>query len=521
MHTRDHSRPAGGRAPLSRAPRSALAAALASGLLAGLAAGQTAGAGDAARADPSSPAPSLEPGQAERARERQAAWNALLARHDQDGDGVIARVEYGRGISGFVLLDRDRDGEVSADDFGPSYPDRLPELPGVPGLDDGSALAAGQQAPDFELVRAGPPGGTLSLGKLLDGRGLVLVFGSLTDPALRAAAEDLRELASVYAREVNFVLVYVREAHALDSLAPGTFPPRPADDEGGPLTPGLEDPLTLAEREELCLRARQALALPLEAAVDRLDDLTARAYDAWPSRLCLVGPDGRLVFASPRGVLDVAALEVALLKGLTRSGRRPGPAPDSPTVAADRPGPAAPGPASAGVLAALDADGDGALSAAEIEGAPEALRALDLDGDGVLLPSEVHRALTSETEAAATADEGQRGEAPAASPAETGEEQAPRAPATPDPGREPVTDPARGVLSYDSNRDGRLSRIEVPRPWLEPWEGFDRDDDGYLDTAEQAALTAALEERRAGRTGGADRTGDAAPTGEADDSGGR
>jgi Ca2+-binding EF-hand superfamily protein len=42
-----------------------------------------------------------------------------------------------------------------------------------------------------------------------------------------------------------------------------------------------------------------------------------------------------------------------------------------------------------GLFAALDADGDGALSASEIEAAPEALRKLDADGDGTVSPREV------------------------------------------------------------------------------------------------------------------------------------
>ena len=49
------------------------------------------------------------------------------------------------------------------------------------------------------------------------------------------------------------------------------------------------------------------------------------------------------------------------------------------------------------LMAALDADGDGAISQSEIASAPRALRALDADGDGRLTPDELRPAPTGDS----------------------------------------------------------------------------------------------------------------------------
>ena len=48
------------------------------------------------------------------------------------------------------------------------------------------------------------------------------------------------------------------------------------------------------------------------------------------------------------------------------------------------------------LLAALDADRDGTVSAVEIVSAPRSLRALDADGDGRLTPGELRPAADGE-----------------------------------------------------------------------------------------------------------------------------
>lgn len=87
-------------------------------------------------------------------------------------------------------------------------------------------------------------------------------------------------------------MVYIREAHALDSMSP----------MGGGRQPILEDPSTLTERRavaELCM-TKMALE-PMRAVVDGLDDATNRAYGAWPDRLYLIDVEGRVSYRGRPG----------------------------------------------------------------------------------------------------------------------------------------------------------------------------------------------------------------------------
>jgi len=145
---------------------------------------------------------------------------------------------------------------------------------------------------------------------------MVLVFGSYTCPKLRGSAADLKRVAEEYQGRVDFRLVYIREAHA-----------QGGDESHWQSTINVKEGVSLAEartlpekqdRAALCLRR---LDLPFPAVVDGMDGAAETAYQAWPSRLYLIGRDGKVTFQTRLGELDFRlaeleqAIRVILLKG--------------------------------------------------------------------------------------------------------------------------------------------------------------------------------------------------------------
>jgi hypothetical protein len=106
------------------------------------------------------------------------------------------------------------------------------------------------------------------------------------------SAGRLKELQAEHGDDVEFLVVYIREAHALDGRMP----------MGGGKKPIVEEPLSLDERKKIATQCSGALDLsPLRMLVDGMQDETCAQYAAWPDRLFLVGRDGRIAYAGEQG----------------------------------------------------------------------------------------------------------------------------------------------------------------------------------------------------------------------------
>jgi len=99
---------------------------------------------------------------------------------------------------------------------------------------------------------------------------------------------------------VQFLGIYIREAHALDGVLP--------ERQSGTWLMGaperglfVETPASPDERMALASRCGDEMALGFQFLVDNLDDAVEAAYAAWPERLYLVDLDGTIVYRGEKG----------------------------------------------------------------------------------------------------------------------------------------------------------------------------------------------------------------------------
>ena len=102
----------------------------------------------------------------------------------------------------------------------------------------------------------------------------------------------LHDLYHQYGDRVEFLVVYIREAHPDDGwMSQGNQEP----------DIHVYDPTTEEERAEVAQACAIALDIEMTVLVDGIDDAVAGAYGALPDRLYLVGGDGRIAFQGEKG----------------------------------------------------------------------------------------------------------------------------------------------------------------------------------------------------------------------------
>lgn len=159
---------------------------------------------------------------------------------------------------------------------GPAYRIGRPTLPVM--LTDmrisPADLGPGDLAPDFDLPTT--DGGRFDRNSLaIDGRPVLLVFGSLTCPVTESAGPALKTLHQRYGDAVRFVAVNVREAH------PGSATGQPETAEG---------------KLQHASALRRHHGFEFETAVDDVEGTLHRAFGTRPSSAYLLDPDGRIMF---------------------------------------------------------------------------------------------------------------------------------------------------------------------------------------------------------------------------------
>ena len=106
-------------------------------------------------------------------------------------------------------------------------------------------------------------------------------------------------------------MIYIREAHPVDGwwlgrgllgFALKLFRTKAATD--------IYDPQTIEQRRAVAGQCDDALKYGIRTYVDEMDDAVNKAYAAWPTRLYLVGLDGRVEYAGGIGPVGVKPAEL-------------------------------------------------------------------------------------------------------------------------------------------------------------------------------------------------------------------
>lgn len=99
-------------------------------------------------------------------------------------------------------------------------------------------------------------------------------------------------MATRYRGQVDFVAVYIREAHPTDGWAM----------EGNARVGiKIEQPKTFETRSLVASECCKSLGLGMPLVVDTIDDRVNRAYSGFPDRLYLVDREGRIAYKGGRG----------------------------------------------------------------------------------------------------------------------------------------------------------------------------------------------------------------------------
>lgn len=151
----------------------------------------------------------------------------------------------------------------------------------------------GDEAPDFELQS--PDGkNTIKLSSFQGKKPVVLIFGCFTCGNYRTYSESLEAAYDLWKNDVEFLRVYVREAHPVADDVTAT----PTNSGAGIL---IKQPTTLEERCAVADRFTSALQVKTPLVVDGIDNAVGQAYSAWPDRLYIVDGAGRIAFTGGPG----------------------------------------------------------------------------------------------------------------------------------------------------------------------------------------------------------------------------
>jgi len=150
------------------------------------------------------------------------------------------------------------------------------------------AAAPGDQVPAFELITT--RGDRLVNDDLFGGKPVLFVFGSMTCPMTASSAPSVQELYEEFGHRVEFIMMYVREAHPGENYAQAE---------------------SMDDKIESARALQKFFGIDWTVAADTLHGDLHRALDPKPNAAYLVSSNGEILFRS-LWAADYGALRLAL-----------------------------------------------------------------------------------------------------------------------------------------------------------------------------------------------------------------
>ena len=131
---------------------------------------------------------------------------------------------------------------------------------------------------------------------------------------------SLHNLYQEFSDQIQFIKVYIREAHPVDGwwFGKGVMSTL-LNLSRSKASRNLYDPKTLEERQAAAGDCEESLKFGIKTYVDEMDDAVNKAYAAWPTRLYLINKEGMVIYAGGLGPFGFkpGALKQAIEKYIT------------------------------------------------------------------------------------------------------------------------------------------------------------------------------------------------------------
>ena len=150
-----------------------------------------------------------------------------------------------------------------------------------------STPKVGQTAPGFQLLDLEGQN-PVSMSSFRNHKPIALVFGSFSWPPFVEQAVSLQQLYQQFHQPVEFLVIYIREAHPVDGW-----------DINSPNR--ILDPQTIEQRRQVAGECEQAMKYGIRTYVDEMHDPVMTAYAAWPERLYLIDKIGKIAYVGGEG----------------------------------------------------------------------------------------------------------------------------------------------------------------------------------------------------------------------------